>query len=453
MDRGPVPLSTLVHLLASLATTSMVYDLAEQVVNAGIARGEHHVETLAAFALAHQLILWMCSFTSPLEYAGMMLVDSCESRRKLLYYVSLFGLSAWMLALTLALTPLGHLVINDLHRRSDDVADATRLALLWMGLYPFLDAVARVHRGILVKQTKRSDIIWLSSLLDIGTQTATVFYYMHFPPQQPIWLPVVAFVAGVSVHATCLLLGYWMLVANHLPARPAKNESMTLTSFLKFSGPLCIVQLAQRSSRPLINLSVSRLPGGTTSLAVLGIVYPVAHFGYGWINNARSLMPAFCTDREDLLRLAPVVRQISRFVVGCGVISLAFQLALLYTPLVDVVVQQWIGASPELSEAARLPLRIFAFNTIPVTARAIAHSWCTAMKETKLIAFSAAYRFGAVTMGLLVYPFCWPDARGAVIGILALISGFSAEAAYVLHRCYTIRRQFLRAASHPPAKL
>eukprot|EP00045_Choanoeca_perplexa_P006918 m.60541 g.60541 ORF g.60541 m.60541 type:complete len:127 (-) comp13851_c0_seq1:1077-1457(-) len=77
----------LIDVVASLATTSLAYDLAGQAVTAGVARGRDHVNTLAAYVLARQLILWTNSISSPMEYVGLMLATSQHARQRILKYL------------------------------------------------------------------------------------------------------------------------------------------------------------------------------------------------------------------------------------------------------------------------------------------------------------------------------------------------------------------------------
>jgi Na+-driven multidrug efflux pump len=170
----------------------------------------------------------------------------------------------------------------------------------------------------------------------------------------------------------------------------------------------------------------------------------MAHLGYGWINQTRSLLPTYCADPEQLVRLSPRVKFVMRFMALCGVASFTYQSVVLFTPLKDIILSYVIGVTPEVAAAAKGPLLLFAFIAWPVSLRALSHGWCTAIKATKSMATSALFRFGAVTLGLVLYPQLFPWLAGATLGILALLTGFSAEAIYVCSSAVRIRRQKLR---------
>ena len=70
-------------------------------------------------------------------------------------------------------------------------------------------------------------------------------------------------------------------------------------------------------SRPIINLFVARGIEGTEGLAVLTIVYALAHLPYGWLNELKNLPPAF-------QKLDPDTRFIRRFTVACGFLAFIF---------------------------------------------------------------------------------------------------------------------------------
>jgi hypothetical protein len=56
---------------------------------------------------------------------------------------------------------------------------------------------------------------------------------------------------------------------------------------------LALIMSIRGFSRPLVNLFISWGPNGAESLAVLTIVYSLAFVFYGWLNEMRSLVPAF----------------------------------------------------------------------------------------------------------------------------------------------------------------
>lgn len=181
----------------------------------------------------------------------------------------------------------------------------------------------------------------------------------------------------------------------------------------------------------------------------------MAHLGYGWINQTRPLLPTYCADPTQLVTLSPRVKFVIRFMGLCGLVSFSYQAVVLFTPLKDVILNDVIGVSPEVAVAAQGPLLLFAFIAWPVCLRALAHGWCTAMKATRSMATSALFRFGAVTLGLALYPQLLPWLAPATLGVLALLTGFSSEALYVSWSAWQIRTTKLQlaTAAYPEAEM
>jgi hypothetical protein len=97
-----------------------------QAVNAGIARGANPTATLAAFGLAHQLVLWIgCAFAA-MEPAGLVLVSSHAAHRQVLWILLGAGAAAAAALLALAWTPLGTCFLEGVHRAPPDTAAAAR---------------------------------------------------------------------------------------------------------------------------------------------------------------------------------------------------------------------------------------------------------------------------------------------------------------------------------------
>ena len=65
----------------------------------------------------------------------------------------------------------------------------------------------------------------------------------------------------------------------------------TLVSVFAFAWPLALVNSAQKASRPLVNLAVSRSATGAGGIAVLTVCYPIVHALYGWLDELKTVFP------------------------------------------------------------------------------------------------------------------------------------------------------------------
>ena len=117
-----------------------------------------------------------------------------------------------------------------------------------------------------------------------------------------------------------ILWGYRRYVKSDM--EEGVEDSLRLSYIFDFFWPLALVMAIQGLSRPLINLFVARGPNGAESIAVLAVVYSLAHMAYGWLNDTRSLPPAFAN-------VANSFYAIRRFIGGCALLAF-FSMALLF---------------------------------------------------------------------------------------------------------------------------
>lgn len=201
--------------VASLATTSLAYDIAEQIVNAGVAHGSEPKHTLAAYGVARQLILWMCSCFSPLENVGLVLVTDRLSYRLCLLIVIILGIATGGVILLLAAPPLSKLVLQQLFGIPDDLLEPTKSCLRYMAFYPLLEGLSRIYRGIVLKHGKHTTLVWISSSADISMQALAVVVLSAMPPSHTVVLPVAATVAGLFAHVMerCSACAFHILIA------------------------------------------------------------------------------------------------------------------------------------------------------------------------------------------------------------------------------------------------
>ena len=122
----------LTRFMLPLVVTALVQELSGQFLNGGMARMPRAVETLAAFGLAFGLALFLAGTLSQVRQLGLVLVEHTQGYRVCFRFVLAAGVLLAGILASLALTPLGTWIINDLHGVDPALGDAVRLALLWL---------------------------------------------------------------------------------------------------------------------------------------------------------------------------------------------------------------------------------------------------------------------------------------------------------------------------------
>ena len=411
----------LARFLLPLVLTMIVYGLSGQFLNGGMARVPRATETLAAFGLAWGLIDFLSSPLSQIRQVGLVLADSSHALRRIRAFVLFAGASLSVLVALLALGPLGDWVIEGLHGVAHDLSMVVRQALFWFIPIPFFEGWNRLYSGLLL-QVRRTEIISYATLVSIGTSILAVFALLPAPfvREKPILLPILVVYCGALANLGILFWGYRKFVRGELPE--GAEEDLTHSYILSFFWPLGLVMSIQGFSRPLINLFVSRGPDGPEALAVLAVVYPLAHMPYGWVNEIRNLPAAFRHVENGL-------RYIRRFAGVCGMVSFGIMVLMFWTPLRIYILEELIAIESNLADLCAMPLFLFSFFPLAVMVRAYLNGVALVEHRTRALAPSAPARIGIILVVLMALS--GTGIHGATLGVAALLSGFVLEATVV----------------------
>ncbi len=467
--------------LLPLVVTELIYELGIQVINGGIARIPRPTETLAAYGIAWGLTSFLSGTVSQTRQMSMVLVRDRATFNTVFRCVAGFGGTHLLVLACLAFTPVGLWVIDGLHAVDSDLGGTVRRALGYLLPLPLIVGVSRFLSGLLLR-LRRTDIVSYAMMAGISMSVVSVFVFLPTPTvqQDPILLPVLATYSGLLTELGVMIFGYRRFVRRSLgssggagmagfaggSAEPRRNKEagsgrragvasdkrvepmasdkpgrlaldaheeptggkagpLTARYVLRFYWPLAVTIGIQALSRPIINLFVARGTDGTESLAVLTIVYALAHLPYGWLNELKNLPAAF--QRQD-----PGARIIRRFTAACGMVSFATMALMFWTPARFFLLETLIGVDHEFAMRCTVPLIIFSFFPLPVTVRSYLHGIALRDHRTGAIAPSGPARAGAIVLVVNVLAFF--DLPGAVCGVAALYSGFVVETLVVRWR-------------------
>jgi progressive ankylosis protein len=408
-----------IRFLSPLVVATVALELSGQFLNGGMARVPRATETLAAFGLAFGL---MSILSGPLYQSRQLALGIIDNRLQLRTATRSVVVAGIVLSCATALFGLqgpGRWIV-DLHGITPDLADQAQTAILLMSPLPLINGMARYYSGLLARY-RRTEIVSVSSIGGIIVRISSVFLLLNEPfvQSRPILLPIIVTALGSVVEFLILLWGHLRFAR---PALPSEGTGISISEILKFLWPLAVIMTFQGASRPLINFVVARGTDATEALAVLTIVYALGHIHYGWVNELRSLVPAFRDEKSSLY-------YVRRFAIACCLISFVMALILFWTPIRAYLLLDLIGIDQRLANLCAAPLMIFTFFPFAVTLRGYYHGVGIVRRMTDAMALSAPSRLTAISIALVAFSFT--DVAGATMGIGALFCGFAAESSMV----------------------
>jgi hypothetical protein len=220
---------------------------------------------------------------------------------------------------------------------------------------------------------------------------------------------------------------------------------MTTRSVFRTWWPLAASWLLMGFELPAVSAIVARLAHPEINLAAFGgVVFPLSMFVEAPIIMLLSASTALCRDRD-------AYRLIRRFMLIAGASLTGIHLAIVLTPLYDVVVGGWIGAPEPIRGPARLGLLIMTPWTWSIAYRRFQQGVLIRSGRSRAVGAGTAVRLATEVL-MLTAGYALGKLPGIVVGAAAVASGVMAEALFIGWKVRPVLRQGLpaRNPAEPP---
>jgi len=203
-------------------------------------------------------------------------------------------------------------------------------------------------------------------------------------------------------------------------------EPVTMKVVILFFLPLIFMMELHQVSHAAIHAFLARLTNPTLVLAAYSIAYSFNSTLNCIISPSIQAGIAFISDRASFWRFV-------RFYFLIAIFPFALIETIALTRLGDIIFGEWIGASAQVVQQARLAAAIMAFRIYPLLIRNFAYAFAFIHRRTILTSYATVVRLAALAASLLIFSF-WLD--GVAIGSAAFVVCMLAEAIYMIILTY-----------------
>jgi hypothetical protein len=404
--------------------------VSHSIINAGLARLEDAIVTLAGFSVAMVLHLFVASPSYQNHTITIAMVRGRKSLRGMTLFVFLIASWVSVLLALLAFSPVGTFVLDRMLGVTPEVARSAREALSLLVFLPFMTGLRGLFQGLVIRARR-------TSLVSLATAVRIVMLFAY------LWLGQLWF-AGTQIAAFALLgcVGTETLVMAFFAwrlKRPIEDENeRSFTEILRYGLPLAYSSGMQQTVPLLINAIISRLPDGTLALAAFGVVRGFLFLLAGPMRNMQQAYLTLVRQAEDN---AVLIRFLARVSIGMALIML-----LIAWPLNSPILGTIMGLDETMRHYIVWPLTACAFFPLLYGASNLLRGWFAGAHLTTRLGRSTGYK---ALLILILWPVLHALALplpGIGVAIFLLLAAELCEAGYL----YRQRTQLLKTHALVP---
>ncbi|MFH1620082.1 MAG: MATE family efflux transporter, partial [bacterium] len=305
------------------------------------------------------------------------------------------------------------IIFGDWMGASPGVVSQARWASAILGLWTFPSLVKNLCYAMTMNK-RRTILIPYATAARLVSLIGFLFIFSNW--FNGAIVGAMATVSGLTVEAAFLVT---VTRPYFLNLERGSGQSATYKEFWSFSWPLMLMQIIENGFMFVLNFFLGHLANPDLAIASFGIVYALTRIILVGPTSLVQAAQSLVKGREDL-------RTMFHFTFGlilfyCGLIFMLF-----YTPLNRWILDVVMGLTAELSGSCKTAVRLMFLVAIFWAPAGALRGMLASIRKTFVIAVSAGVRL-AVTAGIGVFAFLYPDLNGAVLGVLSFAGAFAAE--------------------------
>ncbi|MHB1007126.1 MAG: hypothetical protein ACYC3S_16020 [Chloroflexota bacterium] len=435
----PLTQARILRFYLPLVFNSILMTIEIPVVTAGISRLPDAEVHLAGLGIIVALSFTLTNLGVPLTHTGNALGRSLQAF-KLLRWFSLGVCGAMALISGLIyFTPLYAAVVQGLLGVPEFVATSARPGVQMMLIASFAIAWRRFYHGVLIRHGYTSVVGWVT-MIRAATLLSITFAGVSLGRLTGMELAGLALAGSAAVE--CAVVN---VVAEVILRRPRAIRwesdrvfSLTYGATLRFFLPLALVLVLSNSARPIITASMTRLPEPVLSLAAFPVAYGVFNVVFSPLWVLTQLVIALVKDAQSYQVVVAFVRR------AC-VIGWLLLLGATFTPAVGWYLEVVLRVPADVRIAALPAIRIMSFYILVAGVQTHYQGLLVGARRTSSTQIATLMNLLTASTVLVAGVF-WGGLQGVLLGALAYVAGFSAEAVALRWQAAPVVRELTASA-------
>ena len=413
-----VTLGTAYRFFVPLIFMTELNMISKSVINAALARSPDQNVTLAAFHVAFTLYFALSSST---EVCAVLTLSFLKTRRalgRLARFMVVIVAVPWALAQVIAFTTLGDWAFGGLFGASDAVVMQAKSATFLLSLSAPILITRSICFGLILMHQRTIFITYATCI-----RLASLAVSLAFLPK---------FLAGAAVGAAALVicmaletvvaLAFTQRIFRNLPqgTEAGAEAPPTFRQQWRFSWPLMMNTAAEMGVVTVVSIFLGLTADPDLALAAYSIVYGLVSL---LMSPMRNLVPT----AQTLVKTIADRRSIFVFALHLIVFFGLLGFVLFHTPLENYVLFNAMGLKLELRDYCAPALQLAFLMSAAWAYSALFRGLLAGARNTTMLAVSGVSRVGVAAL-ILSVSLLFVTANGAVIGLVAWMAGYVAEA-------------------------